>query len=789
MLKRITSIQNIGRFKSCSAGAAQFEKITLIFGRNTYGKSTLGDLLSSIETGVIDYLTIRRTIPDDNLPQKAVLSFQTDGQNETPIHLSLSATNKWQPALPNGLRLQVFDDGFLHKNVFAGRLLTRSTKERFSAFVLGEQGVAKAQNIADKNKLKGDATRERTKLHKAALSNIDDLDGFLQLSPTESSNLITERIESLRRKYDALNKQRTNSARIQARKELAALKWEPDFSASLECVNTALQASLQTHHENARYSLAEHIQKHFTNAKNAESWIQQGVAQSNGECCQFCGQTLSKEALQLLELYRQSFDTSYQEHEQHIQQELATSRALLAKDRVSTLKIEIESNAGALTSYVELEEDSQYLRLKEQLTGLVNELQRVFILWNDRQIPFNSELEGVIAKKLSSPHTALDKLEESALTQLDEEISSLEGQYNACAMQLNALFTKFKVSVQDESIAQQLVIVERDGKAEARKLKRIELSSQCTEYLALGSSITQLGTEIIRLNEELRTEQSGFLDQFFARLNKYFRIFGSSDFQLERGEDTSGHKPIYYLKIKFQNIDVSERNVEQVFSESDRRALALAIFWASIYGLSDIDQQNSIIVLDDPVTSFDNHRMTSVHQEIAALSDRVRQIIMLSHFEHGVSCFLNTYRNNKTIQLLSIVRAGNSSNIQVEDIDHFIMTEHEKARNKIFKFVSGDTNIHNAGELRTFFEHEISLRFAKQICLNSINEQNLSDRINRLKEVGAITSEIAQKAHSWREVLNPSHHIWTGNDLEDQRSTASLFRDFIYHELIPAQGL
>lgn len=281
----------------------------------------------------------------------------------------------------------------------------------------------------------------------------------------------------------------------------------------------------------------------------------------------------------------------------------------------------------------------------------------------------------------------------------------------------------------------------------------------------------------------------GFFDQFFARLNRYFRIFGSPDFQLERGEDTSGHKPVYFLKIKFQNVDVSERNIEQVFSESDRRALALAIFWASVSGLSNTDQQNSIIVLDDPVTSFDNHRMTSVHQEIALLSDKVRQIIILSHFEHGVSCFLNTYRYNKPIQLLSIVRNGNSSNLIVENIEHFIMTEHEKARDRIFSFVSGRINSHNAGELRTFLEQEISLRFAKQICQSEINEPNLSDRIDRLKDVGAITKELAISAHGWREALNPSHHTWTGNDLEDQRSTATRFRDFIYHELIPAAQL
>lgn len=684
MLKRISTIQNIGRFKSCSAGAAQFEKITLIFGRNTYGKSTLADLLSSLETGIVDALTTRRTIPDDKQPQKAVLAFQAEGQSETSIHLSLPSSDGWKPALPSGLNLHVFDDGFLHKNVFAGRLLTRSTKERFSAFVLGAQGVAKAQDIADKNKQKGDATRERNKLFKDALSNIDDLEGFIKLSPSETANIISEKIAALRRDYEALSKQRKNAERIKTRNEFGVLNWEKDIPVALQRFNHALQSSLQTHHKDARQSVTEHIQKNFIDDKNAESWIRQGVFQNNGEHCQFCGQILSNEALLLLEIYRQSFDTSYQEHDRRIRQELATTFTLLTKERISAIKFAIESNNSALISYSELEDDKQYLPLKEQISQLMRDLYLAFEEWTQHQVQFTEQLDAVITQKLASPHTALDELQSSMLAKIDGQINSLVDQYNVSATQLNIIFRAFKSSAQDDALAQRLAEIERDGKAEARKLKRLELANQCAEYLTLDSAIISLGEEILRLNEELRKEQSGFLEQFFARMNKYFRLFGSEDFQLEIGNDSSGHKPIYFLKVKLHGVDVSERNLEQVFSESDRRALALAIFWARLSGLSKVENPNAIVVLDDPVTSFDNHRITSVHQEIAILSDTVRQIILLSHFEHGVSCFLNTYRHNKKIQLLSIERQGNFSNIQISDIDHFIKNEHERARAALY---------------------------------------------------------------------------------------------------------
>lgn len=46
--------------------------------------------------------------------------------------------------------------------------------------------------------------------------------------------------------------------------------------------------------------------------------------------------------------------------------------------------------------------------------------------------------------------------------------------------------------------------------------------------------------------------------------------------------------------------------------------------------------------------------------------------------------------------------------------------------------------------------------------------------------------QVAQEADKWRLVLNPTHHTWQGNNVEDQRSVARQFMDFVFKELIPA---
>lgn len=178
MLKRVSKIQNVGRFRNCAPGRVEFNKIAVMFGLNTYGKSTLSDIFSSLKAGRSESIKKRLSIPLDQADQEVALSFQEEGQKEVAV---LYKNGDWQTQLPASLRLHVFDDGFYHQNLFAAREFTRETKEQFSSFVLGAEGVEKARLIAEKNKAKGDALRARNKLGKDAFSDVPDVSRFIAL--------------------------------------------------------------------------------------------------------------------------------------------------------------------------------------------------------------------------------------------------------------------------------------------------------------------------------------------------------------------------------------------------------------------------------------------------------------------------------------------------------------------------------------------------------------------------------------------------------------------------------
>ena len=63
----------------------------------------------------------------------------------------------------------------------------------------------------------------------------------------------------------------------------------------------------------------------------------------------------------------------------------------------------------------------------------------------------------------------------------------------------------------------------------------------------------------------------------------------------------------------------------------------------------------------------------------------------------------------------------------------------------------------------------------------------MAEKIEKLFDRGVISDDVKEQCHTWRRVLNPSHHTWTNADVEDQRNTVRDFLDFIYNWLVREQ--
>ena len=66
MIKRIKKIKGVGRF--LDVGHVEFGQLTLIYGPNCYGKSTLSDIFRSIANQNPEILANRQSITIDSNP-------------------------------------------------------------------------------------------------------------------------------------------------------------------------------------------------------------------------------------------------------------------------------------------------------------------------------------------------------------------------------------------------------------------------------------------------------------------------------------------------------------------------------------------------------------------------------------------------------------------------------------------------------------------------------------------------------------------------------------------------
>lgn len=783
MLKRINELQNIGCFNASRPGAIQFEKLTLVFGRNTYGKSTLSDLLASLGSNECEEIVKRKTIPDNRSDQAAKISFLTEGS--TKESTASYKNGKWVQGLPTDMNLIVFNDSFFHRNVFASRKFTHDTKVNFSQFILGESSIRLAKEIAEKKVQKNSNSRNLKRIKDDFFRDILDFKSFLELVITKSEHELSKELSKTQKQLDALQEQSDNESSIRNREVLSELPQIQKISSSLQDINNILRKEIINPNSSIQDFFDAHINSNFINQSKAKKWIKEGLEFDHVEKCQFCFQKLEKQALDLIEVYKKVFDTISQEAEKQLVQQLKKSVSTFKTDFMSKIRVYVSKNDTILMSYPELNNEQEFLEEKNIFLNLKEDLYKNLAQWENEFTQQQTALENVIAKKLEAPQDKVDEFHPVSLVNIFENLVQNISDYSLSINRLNRFLINFKESLSNNSSLKKKAELIESISSQKRSIQRVKLDEKCKGYIDLSKTTEDLRREISSLQMQLENEQTEYLENYFQSLNEYFKKFGSENFQLECATSTRGNTPVHYLQVKFKGKKVSENDLHCVFSESDRRALALSMFWAYISELSDEEKKKTIIVLDDATTSFDNGRITSLHREIRRFLNDVRQIIILSHYDKDLAQYWSAHDKSHKATFFSLSRVNGESEIFRDDIERFVLEEHEREREKIFDFIQGTSNELSSGNLRIFLEKELFSRFAQQIKDLNLRNMQLGELISALKESGVISDALADEAHLWREQTNPVHHNWDKKEHEDKRRSAREFMEFVFKKLAP----
>lgn len=778
----------MGAFKDCNARPHEFSKITLIYGRNTYGKSTLGDIFSSLKSKDPKNIIARKTIPDDSTLQNIDISFATDGENEGDGK-SIFRNGEWQQGLRDSHNLAVYDDAFYYSHVFTARSLTRDNKTNFSDFILGKQGVEKARLIEEKTKEKGDKTRRITALKKDAFSDVANLEIFLQLEVVDDFEVTKQDLVQAREEYANINKQKKEAASIKARSNLSKLSVDKTFIDSAAAINKVLDSKLENPHEAAKKELQNHINSCFSKPEGAEQWIQQGLGYISKDRCSFCGQTIPPEVNELLDIYRQCFDDQFERHEGYVKSNINRHKPQLNLKFIEALYAKIENSLLIIQTYPELSAVADTQKTMDDLSELYSNLRDLLDLMYEQASAVIGSFNSNIHRKFERAQNQVELVGFSELSSLFEILESMINAINDYVTVFNDHAESLKKSVEEDQIEKSLNELKEKGSKLSQLVQRYEKQESCKEYQDLTAQMAVINEKIPQLRQELEDEQAEFLNQYFANVNSYFKALGSREFELEHGVSHQGNRPVNFFKVKFRSKRISESDLDKVFSESDRRSLGLAIFLSSLDAMDEQELKKTVVVFDDPVTSFDNHRVGQTHTKLVQLADRCEQIIILSHFKDGIANFINVHGFNRSdIKLIEIVKDDHTSKLQTANTDIFVRCAHQQNTHELIDFTQRITDKLSC-KPRVYLENVLQLRFSKQIREHSITNANLDSRIQALEEVGVISNAVADKLQCWRKDLNPEHHIWLDDDVENQRNTTAEFVNFVFHELTPASQM
>jgi len=318
MIKSIQCIKQVGTFSNFPDGSKyRFDKLTFIFGLNSYGKSTICDIFKSLATNNPLIIQQRQTIPViPKQEQNIKMSIEDyDRNKERALEFKY---NSWENNKVAEY-IEVFDTNFIHENVFTGLTIERKNKESFTNFILGSENVKIAEQIASLKKKIADDKKELKNIVPEFVREKpeEEIISFISLKVEESSDEIRSCLLNLRNKLNNYEENQKDISNIISMKEPKEPETEffEDFYKSIIMVYENLFKGYDSFNEVAVSRINNHIKCIGGESIQVKDWIKKGLSMIKSEnnkygYCPFCGQNLDS-VCDLIYAYKNYFNDEY----------------------------------------------------------------------------------------------------------------------------------------------------------------------------------------------------------------------------------------------------------------------------------------------------------------------------------------------------------------------------------------------------------------------------------------------------------------------------------------------
>ncbi len=735
MLKEINLIRNIGCFDSFS-GLRDLKKLVLIYAENGRGKTTLSSILSSLANNDANIIMGRKRLGASNDPH---IILNIEGVNGNAI----LQDGIWNHCFDE---IFIYDDEFLSQNVYSGLEITANHRQSLHEVILGHRGVSLArrvdelaQQISEYNRTIRDTSNQIPYDKRFGL----DVDTFCRLPQVDD---VERAIKEKQKEYDAL----TQSDVISQKPLFSRISFPIINIVTLEDI---LSRELSDVNETAVQQVREHF---FLIGDQAEEWLSDGmnriINEGEGlEKCPFCGQSIS--AVELIDMYRAYFGEAY-----------------IALNRDVELHINqygINFSGDQLSSK---QEDVNRLIDLRRFWGQFVDLPQIDIEWPSISTTWQEARDEILSSlrtKNSSPLNpvnltgdAKEKIEKyiSIISGVQEQIESL--------INLNNKITEIKTSADSSNL--QNVRNELNRLMATQSRHSDEIKDLCDRYLSETSQKTVLEgqKEIARI--ALDNHRQAVFSQYHTSLNTHLELFGAN-FRiggLQSSNAAGLPSTTYHLIVNNHQVPLAiEGNTfdlpcfKNTLSAGDRNTLALAFFFASLENEPNLN--NSVIVLDDPISSLDDARTTTTIQKIRNLVSCSKQVIILCHLK-AFLCDIWNHSDKDNTTALKISRGlNNTSEIVSWDVSSDSITEYDKCHKTLRGYVEEDTKdkTHVGQCLRHVMEKYLRITFPDH-CFAGTSLGNFKNHVeNLLRNRQRIMSDVdLHELIDITEYANRFHH-------------------------------
>jgi wobble nucleotide-excising tRNase len=711
MINKVERLVSIGKYRDYSAaGQVNFKKMTLIYGDNGGGKTTLTSIFRSLTTNNPEIVKSR--ISTNHIAAQAAQITQIG----TPQIFHTFGAAGWTIPVPD---IEIFDIHFVNENIYSGFDFNDEHRKQLHQFVIGAQGIA-IQNQIEQNKIdKSTSKQNQTTIELQLVQDVgnnlssDLITSFLTI-PATQANGIDQLITDAEARLVTAN----SNAVIQTLQQLSPII-QINTGINFTSIITDLQATSQAIQDATLQLLfSSHCQDLAQNSINSpESWLQKGfayveskqVVSINEIPCPFCKKTLDANS-NILNAYANQFNAAFNSFVERLQIHLKTLQNFNLEAAILAINNINQTNSGNVTSW------SIHLPNTIQAPGF-NIIADENLLKTDLQ-----DLIASVQHKIQNPTVAVAITTATVFESKILEINTNIDSYNQTVTAYNTEIAAFRAGI--ESVA--------NVGLEVNRLKRIKkrfetpIATLCSQLIAEKQVLRGLETAYTSLSQQQQTVANTFFSNYQTRINHYLGTVFKTLFRIDnivhvapQGRATQG-KIGYKLTIDGKDISFAPNqpfSAKECLSEGDKSTIALAFFLSKL----DIDpnRHNKILVFDDPLSSLDTNRRTYTTGIIKNLFLQMKQVIVLSHneyFLHEIGKDFGAADKN-TLRITENF-AAKASIIDTCNLDDLVKNDYFKHIEALEAFrISPDHAIKDTvlGWLRNVLESHLRFKFYKEI--------------------------------------------------------------------------